>query len=58
MTEEFWTTKTGERIAVGDMDEDHVRNVLRYLIRKKNNEDNPEDLGEIGIGFGDYEFWK
>ena len=35
MKEEYWTTKKGERIAVGDMDEDHVRNCLRMLIRRE-----------------------
>jgi hypothetical protein len=33
MKEEYWTTKKGKRIAVSDMDEDHVRHCLRMLIR-------------------------
>jgi hypothetical protein len=31
--QETWTTKTGEKIAVQDMSESHVRNVLKMLIR-------------------------
>lgn len=36
MKEEYWTTKKGKRIAVSDMDEDHVRHCLRMLIRYGN----------------------
>lgn len=32
--DEIWTTKDGTKIAVADMDEEHVRNVLRMLLRK------------------------
>jgi hypothetical protein len=35
MKEEYWETKDGKKIAVGDMKEDHVRNVLRLILRKK-----------------------
>jgi len=41
MKEEYWITKNGEAIAVGDMDEDHVRNCLRMLIRRQ-EEDNDD----------------
>ena len=34
MTEQYWQTKNG-LIAVGDMTPDHLRNVLRQLIREK-----------------------
>lgn len=31
--EEYWTQKNGQRIAVGDMDETHVRNTLRMILK-------------------------
>jgi hypothetical protein len=34
MADELWTTRDGTQIAVGDMDEDHVRNALRMILRK------------------------
>jgi hypothetical protein len=33
MKEEYWTTKNGDRLAVSDMKEDHVRHCLRMMIR-------------------------
>jgi hypothetical protein len=33
ITEEYWTKRDGTRIAVGDMDIDHLRNALRMIIR-------------------------
>ena len=33
VAEEYWTKRDGTKIAVGDMDVDHLRNVLRMLIR-------------------------
>ena len=35
MKEEYWRTKDGQLIAVKDMDDNHLRNVLRMLIRKE-----------------------
>jgi len=35
MTDQYWQTKNGRNLAVGDMTEDHLRNVLRQLIREK-----------------------
>jgi hypothetical protein len=34
MVEQYWQTKNG-LVAVGDMTPDHLRNVLRQLIREK-----------------------
>ncbi len=34
MKEQYWTTKDGRKIAVGDMTLEHLRNVLRMLIRE------------------------
>ena len=53
MKEEYWITRNGETIAVGDMDEDHVRNCLRMLIRRQ-EEDNDDaynqcDATEVDI---------
>lgn len=31
--EEYWIQRDGSRIAVGDMDIDHLRNTLRLIIR-------------------------
>jgi hypothetical protein len=33
MKEEFWTKRDGTRIAVGDMDVEHLQNTLRMIIR-------------------------
>lgn len=33
--EEFWTCKDGRRLAVGEMDVDHLRNVLRMVLRNR-----------------------
>lgn len=33
MQEEYWTTKEGKKMAVSDMTEEHVKNVLRMIIR-------------------------
>lgn len=33
--EEFWTTRDGHRLAVGEMDLDHLRNVLRMVLRNR-----------------------
>ncbi len=35
MKDEVWTTKEGQKINVGDMSEDHVRNALRMILRKR-----------------------
>lgn len=36
----FWTTKNGVKINIDDMDENHLRNTLKMIIRKNmiNNE--------------------
>lgn len=33
--DEIWTMRDGTKIAVGDMDEDHVRNTLRMIMRQR-----------------------
>ena len=33
--DEVWTTKDGRKIAVGDMSEEHAKNILRLLIRQR-----------------------
>lgn len=37
--EEYWTMKDGTEIAVGDMEEEHVRNALRMVIRRHRESD-------------------
>ncbi len=34
MIDEIWTMRDGTKIAVSDMEESHVRNALRMVIRK------------------------
>jgi hypothetical protein len=35
MDDEIWTTKDGRKIPVGEMDENHVRNALRMVLRRR-----------------------
>ena len=35
MKEEFWTQRDGTRIAVGNMDVEHLRNTLRMILRNQ-----------------------
>lgn len=35
MEDEVWTTRDGRKIKVGDMDETHLRNTLRLILRKR-----------------------
>jgi hypothetical protein len=35
MDDEIWTTQDGRRIAVGEMNVEHLRNVLRMILRKR-----------------------
>lgn len=35
MRDEIWTTRDGRKIPVGEMTEDHVRNVLRMILHKR-----------------------
>ena len=55
--EEYWTTKDGQKIAVGDMTLEHLRNVLRMLIREDRIVLNQE-LYDLEIGIGASEWWK
>lgn len=34
MEDEIWTTRDGRKIPVGELTEEHARNILRMLIRK------------------------
>ena len=51
MQEQFWKTKEGKYIKVGDMSESHAKNALRMLIKKFHaeketiEENNPDDAG-------------
>lgn len=45
MKEEFWTKRDGTRIAVGDMDVDHLRN-RRILVSTKHDEMSGIDFHE------------
>lgn len=62
MQEQYWITKDGRKIAVGDMTLEHLRNVLRMLIREDRitfdldgrYEDDKYDYLPSGTG----EWWK
>jgi hypothetical protein len=60
----YWTTKTGEKINVDDMDLNHLRNALKMIIR--NVENKPKRInftlnGDIANDFNDqmeeYEYY-
>jgi hypothetical protein len=38
LDDEYWTTQDGRRIAVGEMDVEHLRNVLRMILRNRRRE--------------------
>jgi hypothetical protein len=51
--DEIWTCRDGRKIPVGEMFEDHVRNALRMILRKRRKlavqliakpENEPEDI--------------
>jgi hypothetical protein len=44
MHDEIWKCRDGRAIPVGDMDVDHMRNVLRMLIRSKRRADRRKAL--------------
>lgn len=57
MQEQYWITKDGRKIAVGDMTLEHLRNVLRMLIREDRitfDLDDKYDYLPSGTG----EWWK
>jgi len=63
--DEIWTTKEGKEIYVCDMDEEHVRNVLRFIIRKQRELEMNNllytgrfDEDEIMTDWNDGEFYK
>lgn len=60
----YWTTKTGEKINVDDMDLNHLRNALKMILR--NIENQPKRInfklnGDIANDFNDkmeeYEYY-
>lgn len=54
----YWTTKTGEKIDIDDMSTQHLRNVLKMLIRVANKNDKPiatdDELNDSNYGDIDY----
>lgn len=56
MNEQYWTTKDGRKIAVGEMTLEHLRNVLRMLIREDRIFFESEDNDLLPSGTG--EWWK
>lgn len=62
MNKIYWTTKDGEKIDVDKMDENHLKNVLKMIIKNnysRNKNYTEETLKEIGItGFDGGFFYK
>jgi hypothetical protein len=60
--EEYWITKDGKTIAIGDMTESHAKNLLRKLIRENRviplQPLNSDAMDEINSAFGCLEWWK
>lgn len=51
----YWITKNGEKIDVDEMSIDHLRNVLKLILRRKEQEQKQNDA------FDEYwypEFWN
>ena len=58
MEEEYWTTKDGRKIAVGDMTEEHLKNTLRMILRKRREEEfGYDDMHDL-MPCGGIEWWK
>ena len=63
MNEEIWTMKDGTKIAVGEMDIEHLRNTLRMIIRTKREKERfieaIEERNDIESCYsGGWEWWK
>ena len=43
MTTVYWTTKDGRKLDIDEMDEQHVRNCLKMLVRKLESMDEEEE---------------
>ena len=58
----FWTMKNGNKINVDDMTEDHLRNVLKLIIRnKEDNQKRGDESDPAGNDIEPYAFdylWK
>lgn len=55
MKDEQWTMKDGKEIAVSDMSEEHVKNILRMLIRLQRER---ELYDNVGFTSATPEYWK
>jgi len=59
----YWTTKDGTKIDVDDMSTDHLRNVLKMILRNIDNaksKPKPKPLGNIEARFQEeqYKQWE
>ncbi len=53
----YWTTKYGKKIDVDDMSTDHLRNVLKMILRNiENAKSKPKSLGNIEACFQEEEY--
>lgn len=43
MTTVYWTTKDGRKLDIDEMDEQHVRNCLKMLVRRLESMDEEEE---------------
>lgn len=55
MDEEYWIMRDGTRIAVGDLTEKHIRNILRMILHARRMD---EVCDNIGTTWMDGEFYK
>ncbi len=63
MQEQYWTMRNGTKIAVGDMEVKHLRNILRMLLRvgftlNKSSSSNLFDLENQDMTYSDYLTYK
>lgn len=57
----YWTTKDGTKIDVDDMSVDHLRNVLKMILRNLDNaRPKPKPMGNIEASFQEekYKEWE
>lgn len=53
----FWTTKDGRKINVDEMDKNHLRNVLKMIIRNTENNTGRDEVTDLEPYCDDWR-WK
>ena len=54
----YWTTKDGRKLNLDDMDENHLRNCLKLIIRNKETKEKQFDILEEAMCGLDPYFYK